>query len=191
MQSSPQTDRFWRHGDSDGEYVITTSPAMLDYDFINTAFDTDDMYWARPMPSEQLQLMLSRSLTFGVYEARPSAKAEKSADSPSSPRTPSPTLEAEAEDDFKQIGFARFVTDHVTLVYISDVYIQPKFRGRGIGKWLMSCLEDVMRDMPMLRRVLLLTGSKKSHDFYQRELEMWDVQTEGHLITMTRKQYGA
>lgn len=171
--------------------MIMTSPAMLDHDFINTAFDTDDMYWAKPMPYDQLRLMLSQSLTFGVYEARPFAKAEKSADSPSSPRTPSPTLEAEAEEDVRQIGFARFVTDHVTFVYISDVYIQPEFRGRGIGRWLMECLEDVMRDMPMLRRVLLLTGSKKSHDFYQRELGMWDVQTEGHLITMTREKYEA
>lgn len=91
------------------------------------------MYWAKPLSAEQLELTLSQSLTFGLYKSTPPSSRKRD-DSPSSPRTPSPTLEAEQDEDLEQIGLGRFVTDHVTFVYISDVYIVKEHRGRGLGK---------------------------------------------------------
>jgi len=36
----------------------------------------------------------------------------------------------------KQIGYARMITDKATFAYLADVFIEEKFRGRGLGKWL-------------------------------------------------------
>ncbi|MCP4177663.1 MAG: GNAT family N-acetyltransferase [bacterium] len=38
----------------------------------------------------------------------------------------------------KQIGFARLVTDYVTFSYVCDVYIDPEYRGKGLGKDIMD-----------------------------------------------------
>lgn len=53
----------------------------------------------------------------------------------------------------------------------------------------MSCFRDVLRDMPMLRRVILLSSSKAVQDLYARELGMWDTREEENLATFTRTVY--
>src|SRR5919108_4858080 len=37
-------------------------------------------------------------------------------------------------------GLARAVTDRATFAYISDVFVLPEFRGRGIGKQLVGAM---------------------------------------------------
>jgi ribosomal protein S18 acetylase RimI-like enzyme len=39
-----------------------------------------------------------------------------------------------------QIGLARVLTDYGASSYICDVIIHANHRGRGLGKWLMSCV---------------------------------------------------
>lgn len=53
----------------------------------------------------------------------------------------------------------------------------------------MACFRDVLRDMPKLRRVVLLSGSKVTQEFYARELGMWDTRDEENLVAMTRTVY--
>ena len=36
-------------------------------------------------------------------------------------------------DGDRQIGFARAVSDGVTVAYLADVYVLPAYRGRGLG----------------------------------------------------------
>ena len=64
-----------------------------------------------------------------------------------------------------QIAFARIVTDYCTFAYLCDVFVEEKFRGRGISKWIM---EHVMAhpDLKNLRRFLLAT--KDAHTLYSR-----------------------
>jgi len=40
----------------------------------------------------------------------------------------------------EQIGFARVVTDSTVFSWLSDVVIKDEYRGRGLGRWLMSCI---------------------------------------------------
>lgn len=110
--------REWRKETANGEILISTSIDLLDRDWITTAFGTDDMYWAKPLPRDQLELMLQQSLTLGMYKVTPALPPPKSADSPSSPRTPSPTLQDtnRPEENLEQIGMARLITDYVTFV---------------------------------------------------------------------------
>ena len=36
------------------------------------------------------------------------------------------------------VGFARVITDYSTVYYLSDVYIDEEFRGRGLGKKIVE-----------------------------------------------------
>jgi GNAT superfamily N-acetyltransferase len=79
--------------------------------------------------------------------------------------------EAESTDNF--IGLARCVTDFTTFVYLTDVYIDPAYQGKGLGTWLMECVQEVIESMPNLRRSMLLAGDwKRAVPFYERILGM-------------------
>jgi GNAT superfamily N-acetyltransferase len=43
-------------------------------------------------------------------------------------------------DGGRQVGFARAATDGVSFAYLADVYVLPKYRGRGLG-------EELVREM--------------------------------------------
>ncbi len=44
-------------------------------------------------------------------------------------------------DQGRQVGFARVITDHVTFAYLCDDYVLESHRGRGLGRWLMECIQ--------------------------------------------------
>jgi GNAT superfamily N-acetyltransferase len=90
-------------------------------------------YWAMGRPLEVVRRSIENSLPFGLYEG--------------------PT----------QIGFARVVTDYATFAWLADVFVLPEFRGRGLGKWLISVVVDHPR-LPGLRRWILAT--KDAHGLY-------------------------
>jgi hypothetical protein len=60
--SSPPTEWY------KGNYIISTSPNLLDAKAINAAFDSPEVYWAKAMPLDTLKKMLNKSLCFGLYE---------------------------------------------------------------------------------------------------------------------------
>lgn len=197
MSPTPTADltktREWRRQTPTGEEIlISTSLNLLDREWITTAFGTEDMYWAKPLLPDQLELMLEHSLTLGMYRTSPSTPSPKSAVEPSSPRTPSPTLEDEGADEkLEQIGMARIVTDYVTFVYLTDVYVVPGYRKDGLGKWIVACCKEVIDGTPELRRALLLTSTGLGRRFYERELGWWDVGEEREsLACMTLKGWG-
>ncbi|KAJ9620136.1 hypothetical protein H2203_007901 [Taxawa tesnikishii (nom. ined.)] len=105
--------------------------------------------------------------------------------SPSSPRTPSPSVES--DETLEQIGFARFITDYVSLLYLTDVYIVPEHRGGGIGKWLIACCREVIDSMPNVRRVMLMASPDHGKKFYEKELGLYDMEKERDVVVaMTR-----
>jgi len=67
-------------------------------------------YWAEGIPREIVARSIRHSLCFGVY------------------------------DGSSQIGFAGVISDFATYVYIADVYVVDSRRGKGVGRWLMSCI---------------------------------------------------
>lgn len=64
-----------------------------------------------------------------------------------------------------QLGFARLVTDYSTYAYLCDVFIDEKYRGRGLSKWMMSCIME-NPDLSQLRRFTLAT--KDAHGLYEK-----------------------
>ena len=66
--------------------------------------------------------------------------------------------------DGEQIGFARAITDGVTYAIILDMIISANFRGQGLGKWLLQCIDEHPEVTP-LRQVL---WTADADDFYRK-----------------------
>lgn len=64
-----------------------------------------------------------------------------------------------------QIGFARVITDQATFAYLCDVYVEDSYRGKGLSKWLMSCIQS-HQSLQGLRRFMLAT--KDAHGLYKQ-----------------------
>ncbi|WP_306215725.1 GNAT family N-acetyltransferase [Actinoplanes sp. RD1] len=67
------------------------------------------------------------------------------------------------EDDRRQVAFARVVTDGAVFAYLCDVYVDPDFRGAGLGRWMVGALRDELRKRGV-RRFLLATAT--AHGVY-------------------------
>lgn len=183
-------DRKWHRQNGSGSYLISTDIHLLDLDFINDAFDTKDMFWARRLPRDQLELAIKQSITVALYEVLPQQASPATAGEPSSPREESPTVAEPPEGQLKQIGLGRLVTDHVTFAYLSDVYIAPEKRGLGLFRWLIDCTRELLDAHPALRRAVLFTGDPGLKAYYEKALGVWDVrEKEPKVIMMSRKGF--
>jgi GNAT superfamily N-acetyltransferase len=93
-------------------------------------------YWSAGIPRDIVQRSIANSLPFGLYA--PSGE---------------------------QAGFARVVTDRATYAYLGDVYVETAHRGRGLGKFLVSCVV-AHPELQGLRRWALATAD--AHGLYAR-----------------------
>ncbi|MDV6343502.1 GNAT family N-acetyltransferase [Nitrosomonas sp. Is37] len=92
-------------------------------------------YWAKHIPRATVEKSVNHSLCFGLYH------------------------------NAKQIGFARAITDCATFAYLADVFVVPDYRGRGLGKWLISCIL-LHPELQGLRRWMLATLD--AHGLYEQ-----------------------
>ena len=68
----------------------------------------------------------------------------------------------------RQIGLARLITDKVSFAFLTDVYVLKEFQGKGLGTWLIECLDETLNSWPELKRTLLIARS--GGKFYQEKL---------------------
>jgi GNAT superfamily N-acetyltransferase len=92
-------------------------------------------YWSKGIPIEIVRCSIENSFVFGLYHKD------------------------------TQIGFARVITDNATFAYLADVFVVNRFRGQGLGKWLISVIVNCP-DLQGLRRWLLAT--RNAHGLYQQ-----------------------
>ena len=92
-------------------------------------------HWAQNRPRSTIEKSIQNSLCFGAFE------------------------------DDKQIGFARIVTDYCTFAYLCDVFVDERFRGRGVSKKMMDAIM-AHPELQNLRRFVLAT--KDAHSLYER-----------------------
>jgi GNAT superfamily N-acetyltransferase len=97
------------------------------------SFLSNQSYWARSVPLNVVERSIQNSLTVGVYENE------------------------------KQVGFARVVTDYATFGYLADVFIDERYRGKGLSKQLMSFILTIP-ELKGLRRMML--GTRDAHGLY-------------------------
>jgi GNAT superfamily N-acetyltransferase len=67
-------------------------------------------------------------------------------------------------DGDRQVAFARVVTDYATFGWIMDVIVDPKYRGTGLGKWMMQCLIE----HPLLSGINLGLATRDAHGLYEK-----------------------
>jgi GNAT superfamily N-acetyltransferase len=92
-------------------------------------------YWASDRPPEITARAIENSLCFGVFEKE------------------------------NQVGFARVISDYATYAWLCDVFIDEKYRGRGLGKWLVASIMS-HPELQGLRRWSLAT--RDAHEMYKR-----------------------
>ncbi|KAF2453764.1 hypothetical protein BDY21DRAFT_292407 [Lineolata rhizophorae] len=138
---------MWVYTHDGQEYIVSNIAKDISHGFVQSAFGTSAMDWANPLAPEDFQTMLDNSCVFGLLR--------KTSDSSSSTT---------------QIGIARLITDYVTLAYVTDVYIDPEYQGRGLACFMMSCCRDVIGAMPAVRGTMLCTSRDALIPFYEREL---------------------
>lgn len=65
----------------------------------------------------------------------------------------------------KQVGLARVISDFASFGYLADVYVLEEHQGRGLGGWMLECIDSVP-ELQGIRHWTLLT--KDAQDFYAR-----------------------
>lgn len=117
-------------------FTVSTDPSRLDVDAVHD-FLSRQAYWAVGRPRGVTERALQNSLCLGLYEEATGALA----------------------------GFARVVTDRATFAWLSDVFVAPAYRGRGLAKWLVECIM-AHPDLQTLRRFVLAT--RDAHTLYEQ-----------------------
>lgn len=98
-------------------------------------FLSEESYWATGRPREiQDMLIDSAARVVGLY------------------------------DGDRQVGFARAATDHVSFVYLADVYVLSAYRGRGLGEELVR---EMVENGPLAHLKWLL-HTTNMHPLYRK-----------------------
>ena len=93
-------------------------------------------YWADERPVEQVRKAMEHSRCYGVY----------------------------LEDAQKLAGFARVISDFATTYYLCDVIIDEACRGNGLGRALLSYIEN-LPEYQGLRGILI---TRDAHGLYEK-----------------------
>lgn len=93
-------------------------------------------YWANNRSREQVELSMKNSRCFGIY----------------------------LENEDKQVGFARVISDYATTYYLCDVIIDPEYQKHGLGAALVGYIED-LPEYQGLRGVLI---TRDAHGLYEK-----------------------
>jgi len=91
-------------------------------------------YWAHRRSKDRIEKSVMNSICYGVYDGN------------------------------KQIGFARVVTDHATMYWLCDVFIDEAYRGRGIGKKLIKTITESEE----LKDLMGVLGTQDAHGLYRQ-----------------------
>ncbi len=94
---------------------------------------SEESYWARGIPRETVERSMQHSLCFAILCVG------------------------------QTVGFARVTSDLATVAYLGDVFVLPAHRGKGLSKWLVSCI-TAHPQLQGLRRWMLATAD--AHGLY-------------------------
>ncbi|KAI1435453.1 hypothetical protein GGR50DRAFT_694156 [Xylaria sp. CBS 124048] len=136
---------------SDG-FLVSTDHRLLQIDAIHDAIASKElMWWAQELPRDVLSGALENSLCLGLYEL------------------PHSTSQIAGQSGPRQIGLVRVITDNATFGYLTDVYVLLEYQGKGLGRWMLECLDEVVKSWPHLRRFMLLTSGTMI-DLYKKTI---------------------
>ena len=118
-----------------GNFFISTDKTHLNTDLI-IDFLSNQSYWAQGRSRQTVEKSIENSLCFGVFTS-----------------------------ENQQVGFARVITDYAVFAWLLDVFILEDFRGKGLGKMLMTAIMT-HEDLQGLKRWGL--GTRDAHSLYEK-----------------------
>lgn len=160
------------------EYIVSTDPNLIPMKTLMEAFDQEFFYWGKALPEEDMRLMVHSSLCFGLYIRNVDIRDRRSSGESMAHGTKDPEVSL--------IGFARLVTDCVTVGYLTDFYVLPRYQGTGLGTWLLKCIQEIADQWPYLRRIMFFTNSERSKLYYERVLGALALAKDGETYFMER-----
>ena len=96
----------------EGGFELDDDPGRVDVDAVH-AFIATESYWGRERPRDRTEAAIRGARrVVGLYHGG------------------------------EQVGFARAVSDGATLAYLADVYVLPRYQGRGLGLELVREMVD-------------------------------------------------
>jgi len=116
-------------------FCITTDAGRMDLVAVHQFLSTQ-AYWCLNIPFERVKRGAEHSLNFSLLD-----------------------------EQGRQVGYARVISDRSTIAYLGDVYVLPEYRGRGLSKWLIATVME-HPELQGLRRWILLTGD--AHGLYKQ-----------------------
>lgn len=150
-------------------YLVSTQPSLIQVDEVNAALNSDLLWWAQGLPRDQLKKALNNSLCLGLY-LLPQTTSDLAGKSPLhlAVKISKLSIGYIGQGGPKQIGFLRVLTDDVTFAYLTDVYVLPEYQGKGLGRWILECLNEIIKGWPYLRRFMFITSD--SFELYRKTL---------------------
>jgi GNAT superfamily N-acetyltransferase len=113
---------------------LDDDPARVDIDAVHE-FLANEAYWALGRPRAEVERLVGEAdRVVGLYDGE------------------------------RQVGFARAFTDRMSLVYLADVYVLERYRGRGLGAELVRA----MIDHGPLSHLRWLLHTRDAHALYVR-----------------------
>lgn len=115
-------------------YELDDDPARIDIDMVHR-YISEDSYWARGRTRER-QAELNRAATrvVGCY------------------------------GEGRQLGYARAISDGVSLAYLADLFVLPEARGRGLG---VEIVRELVEQGPLVSLRWLL-HTQDAHGLYEQ-----------------------
>ncbi|MGN6800916.1 MAG: GNAT family N-acetyltransferase [Ginsengibacter sp.] len=107
-------------------FYVSTDKSLLETEMIHD-FLSNRSYWAKGRSRETVEKSIAGSLCFGLFDP-----------------------------GNKQVGFARVVTDYAMFAWLLDVFILEDFRGKGLGKMIMTAI-ITHKDLQEVKRWVLDT----------------------------------
>lgn len=154
---SPTGPQTWHR---DG-YFITTDSSSIPLEQLNQIFSQKDFSWGKPLSENSLQTMINSSECFALFQT----------DCETSNRAS------------RLVGFGRWITDYVTVVYVNDIYILEEHRGKGLAKWMLSCMNEYLKPMPDLRGTIMIVEKDTPTELlYKRHFAMEDLEAPNILL---------
>lgn len=141
MASAPKPPPTYQWTKTVGEenFVLTSDQTNINHAFLKECWKSEEMYWTTPLPDDQWDLMFQNTLCLSLYLQK------------------NPDPSTGAGNTLQQVGFGRIITDYITIAYLTDVFIDPAMRGKGLGIWMMESIKEIEKSMPHLRRMVLMT----------------------------------
>jgi GNAT superfamily N-acetyltransferase len=115
-------------------WTLSSDPARLQMDAVYEWLT--HAYWSEGIRRDVVERAFSNSLVIGAY----------------------------ADDDGRQLGVARLVTDQATFAWLCDVFVAEEARGQGLARAMVTAFLEDPR-LQTLRRWCLAT--RDAHGVYQ------------------------